>query len=155
MVLVSCQVKKQTTSHTFEQSTKDKDSIIYIVKDIVTIDTHWISPDTARIMARISDSLGSIYITKIQEIRGQYVRPLIRIKHDTIELTCIVDSMAIFSIYKEKYIKEYQFQSQDKQTTTKDESRTVINRSLKTMLWIAIALAAGFLIIRIIRKFLF
>lgn len=62
-------------------------------------------PDSASLQALLKcDSLGNVYLDQITELElGKNVKPKIKLVNNTITLDCIVDSMAVYISWKERY----------------------------------------------------
>lgn len=67
-----------------------------------------IKPDTASIKALLKcDSLGNVYLEHISEIKmGNKVKPEIQIIENIITLDCIVDSIAVYFAWKERFTEK-------------------------------------------------
>lgn len=64
-----------------------------------------IMPDSASMQALLKcDSLGNVYLSQITEMElGKNVKPKIKLVNNTVTLDCIVDSMAVYLTWKERY----------------------------------------------------
>ena len=104
--LISC----GTSRNTSHESTHDSISSVVridsvIIKEVVRDTTFIIEEDSALLRAMIQcDSNGRAYISEIIELRaGRNVRPNITISNGVITAECIVDSMAVYMYWKERY----------------------------------------------------
>lgn len=108
-----------------------------------------ILPDSASMQALLKcDSLGNVYMDQITELElGKNVKPKIRLVNNTITLDCIVDSLAVYVTWKERYTAV-----SDSVTTVlpapRESNFSKAIASLRAILWLVLIIAVVVLVIK-------
>lgn len=106
-MMVSCMTEKQSRkrfpcpSLTFFKVRHDTVEKLKIIETIIP-------PDSGYIRALIHcDSSGKAYIQQITDLKnGRKTTPFIRIKENVITAGAVVDSLSVYTAFKERYITE-------------------------------------------------
>lgn len=153
LTISGCTTKKKisTTVITSDSTNTRKDSVYIEYRDSISIDTHFIPADQAYIEALFEcDSLGVVRMREITRLEsGRRATASISFREGVLSVECRCDSMEIYSIYRERYKKEY-VSSED--ITVVEDTTTVKEKVVKTRLpwWMYVGGSLIFIIIIIL-----
>lgn len=112
-----------------------------------------IMPDSASMQALLKcDSLGNVYLAQITEMElGKNVKPKIKLVNNTVTLDCIVDSMAVYLTWKERYTEVSDSTTvlrQAQQPATKEGFFTKAGRFVSQLTWLAVIVGVVVLVVK-------
>lgn len=114
-----------------------------------------IKRDTATIKALMKcDSLGNVYIEQISELKlGNKVKPEIQIIDNIITLDCIVDSISIYLMWKERYIEKADSTTVVPQPVKQQGFFHSIGKFINQLMWLVVIVVIVGLIIKFANPF--
>jgi hypothetical protein len=114
-----------------------------------------IKSDTASIKALLKcDSLGNVYLEHISELKlGNKVKPEIQIIDNIITFDCIVDSIAIYLMWKERYIEKADSTTVVPQPVKQQGFFHSIGKFINQLMWLVVIVVIVGLIIKFANPF--